>query len=233
MRIALAQIEPIKEELSFNLKTHINFTLEAKKQGADLILFPELSLTAYEPELAALYAMDIEDEFLLPFRALAVEHQITIGLGLPSPGPKGIYISLCFFRPEHETIAYHKQMLHEDELPFFMKGKQQLILEIGGYKIAPAICYEALQHKHAWNAARLGADIYLASVAKPSAGIERAYAHMPQIAKEFNMIVGMVNNIGPTDTFMAAGKTAWWDSKGQLKNALGETETGLLLMDLA
>ncbi len=50
--------------------------------------------------------------------------------------------------------------------------------------IVNAICYESLQLAHAENAFKLGADVYLASAAKPTKGVEEAYDHYPRVAKQ-------------------------------------------------
>jgi predicted amidohydrolase len=64
--------------------------------GADVILFPELSLTGYEPQLAQELAMDPTDRRLDAFQLVSDRHQVTLGLGMPVRGVKGIYISLVF-----------------------------------------------------------------------------------------------------------------------------------------
>ncbi len=45
--VALAQIEPKLGDLAFNAKLHLEQIETAQKQGADLVVFPELSLTGY------------------------------------------------------------------------------------------------------------------------------------------------------------------------------------------
>src|SRR5215208_421853 len=46
-RMALAQIAPTLGDRAKNLALHLERIREAREQGADLILFPELSLTGY------------------------------------------------------------------------------------------------------------------------------------------------------------------------------------------
>ncbi|MEZ5022087.1 MAG: hypothetical protein R2728_02275 [Chitinophagales bacterium] len=66
----------------------------------------------------------------------------------------------------------------------FVCGNHPL-LTIKNTKIAIGICYETLQREHFVNANRNGAKIYIASVAKIKAGIEKANVHFPKMAKEF------------------------------------------------
>ena len=49
-RIALAQINPHVGALQENLEKMVAFARQAEASQADLILFPELSLTGYPPE---------------------------------------------------------------------------------------------------------------------------------------------------------------------------------------
>lgn len=46
-RIAIAQIDCVLGDLKSNLEKHIHYIQQAKREGAKLILFPELSLTGY------------------------------------------------------------------------------------------------------------------------------------------------------------------------------------------
>ena len=50
MNIALAQINPIVGDLNGNARKIIDFATRAHEAGADLIVFPELSVTGYPPQ---------------------------------------------------------------------------------------------------------------------------------------------------------------------------------------
>ncbi len=49
MKIALAQINPLMGNIHYNQKKIKKYLLQAKKGGAELVVFPELALTAYSP----------------------------------------------------------------------------------------------------------------------------------------------------------------------------------------
>src|SRR5262249_22364478 len=49
MKIALAQINPTVGDIDGNLRRIRDFTARAKARGADLVVFPELSITGYPP----------------------------------------------------------------------------------------------------------------------------------------------------------------------------------------
>lgn len=104
-------------------------------------------------------------------------------------------------------------------------------MNIDNKKIAPAICYESLQPKHSENANKLGAEIYLASVAKSENGANKAMVHYPQIAKRYSMPVLMSNCIGFCDNFLGAGLSAVWTKQGQLAGQLDGRNEGLLIFD--
>ena len=81
-RAALAQIAPVLGDRERNLEMHLAQIEEARRQDADLIVFPELSLTGYflrdmVPDVAI--AADVKDahsadkhEFIAPFRQSSI-----------------------------------------------------------------------------------------------------------------------------------------------------------------
>lgn len=231
MKICLAQLKSTKGNVQKNIKNHIRLIKKAIKLNADLIVFPELSITGYEPELAKDLATSIDNELFDPFQTISDNHKITIGVGMPTPYKDGVRISLLLFQPNKNRLVYSKQILHEDELSYFTAGKNQEYITIDQTEIAFGICYESLQREHFINAHNNGADIYIASVAKPNHGIEKANSYFPSIAKEFNTPVLMVNSIGFCDNFMSTGQSAVWNKNGQLLEQLDETNEGLIVYE--
>ena len=232
MRICAAQLEPIVGDLERNVSQHMHLIDLAVSHRADLIFFPELSLTGYEPALAKDLATDTGDRRLDVFQTLTDAKNIIIGVGLPTHSAAGIRISMILFQPDKQRLTYSKQLLHADELPFFVPGQEQLMLSTHGRTLAPAICYESLQSSHAETAASAGADIYLASVAKPARNVEKAYPHYSSIAKRHSMTVLMANSVGPCDNFMSVGQSALWNSRGELVAKL-DRESGIIMIDTA
>jgi predicted amidohydrolase len=214
-----------------NLTKHLEFAKLAAAQKADLVFFPELSLTGYEPKLARSYATVIADPRLDVLQRCSDAHHITIGVGLPISIGAEVQIGMVWFAPEAPPCSYAKQQLHGDELPFFVAGNQQLVLETGAHKLAPAICYESLQPDHAAHAAALGADVYLASVAKPARGMAKAMLHYPAIAHQHNMYVVMANAVGVCDDFVSVGQSAVWSDRGELLLQMDRESEGLILLN--
>ncbi|WP_445749234.1 GNAT family N-acetyltransferase [Polaribacter sp.] len=231
MKICIAQTNSEKGNIQRNIENHLEFIERAIKLKADLILFPELSITNYEPDLAKELATEIESNIFSPFQEISNTNKITIGIGMPTKSLEGINISMLIFQPNKEKTVYSKQMLHTDELPYFVCGKNQTFLTINGVKIAIGICYETLQREHFLNAKNQGTDIYIASVAKSKGGIEKAYRHFPQIANEFNTPILMSNCVGHCNNFMSVGQSAVWNKKGELIEQLDTNNQGLLIYD--
>ena len=231
MSIALAQIKPFKGDISKNIALHQVVIASAVAQKAKAIFFPELSLTGYEPELANELKIELTDKRLLVFQELSDAKNITIGIGAPLKCEEGVQIAMLIFQPDRSVLAYAKQLLHEDELPYFVSGNQQVFIQVGDLKIAPAICYESLQKAHLDYVLTKKATVYLASVAKPQRGIEKAYPYFAKMAKEKGITILMVNSVGFCDDFESAGQSAIWNAEGKLYGQLSEKDAGILIYD--
>ena len=106
-----------------------------------------------------------------------------------------------------------------------------LDIEADGNRIAPAICYEAMQPQHGVAAVSRGASVYAASVAKTEAGMEHARAYLSAFASCHAVAVFLVNAVGPSDGCVAGGRAAAWDASGTLIGELADEE-GLLLVEV-
>ncbi len=232
MEIALAQLQPIKGDISFNTENHLSLIRRAVDEAKpDAIFFPELSLTGYEPSLAHQLRIEVEDSRLQVFQEYSDKYQLAIVVGAPTTLGADTQISSIIFQPNSERIKYAKQFLHEDEKPYFIEGEKQEIIEVQGFKIAPAICYESLQAQHLDYALQQGAEVYVASVAHQK-GVEKAYAYFSSAAKKHSITIFMVNCIGPCDSFTAAGQSAVWGKTGALQaNMMRDTE-GFLVYEM-
>ena len=231
MRICAAQIQPVAGDITANKQKHLALIELAISRDIQMICFSELSLTGYEPKLAKQLAFERDDKRLDVFQEVANSSSISIVLGLPMSANDKPNIGMSIFQPNQIQTNYAKQLLHEDELPRFANGKQQITLELENHLIAPAICYESLQNSHAKYVAELDADIYMASVAKPLRGVEKAYSHYPIIAQQYGMIVMMANCVGFCDDFTAVGQSAIWNKSGELLAKLDSENEGIVLLD--
>lgn len=231
MKIGAVQLRPVAGDVTENITKHLEFIELAAARGADLVFFPELSLTGYEPQLARSLAMDKADTRLDIFQSCSAAHNLIIGLGMPIAIASQVQIGMVWFTPHKPRRSYAKQQLHADEQQLFVAGDTQLVLEAADHRLAPAICYESLQPDHAESAAKLGANVYLASVAKSAGGIAKAMQHYPAIARKHHLSIIMANAVGPCDNFISAGQSAAWGRHGELLTQMDDESAGLLLVD--
>jgi predicted amidohydrolase len=231
MKICVAQTRPVKGEVERNIEGHKKLVELAISSGADIIIFPELSLTGYEPTLADDLATNIEDTRLNELQVISDAKEVTIGVGMPIKTEAGICIGMILFQPGVARQLYSKKYLHSDEEPFFIAGINPIACISSKRSIALAICYELLVPEHAENAARIGAQMYVASVAKTKKGVNEAARRLSHIAREYSMTVLMSNCVGLCDGDECAGMTAVWDSKGLLIAQLNETDEGFIIVD--
>lgn len=231
MKLGIAQTKPLKGDMEGNILAHLSFAAKAKEMDASLLIFPELSLTGYEPKLAKQLATSAEDSRLLAIQQYANYNNMIIGAGLPLTGKKGIHISMVVFHPNNSRQVISKQFLHADEYPYFVPGEEFGFIDTPTEKIGMAICYELSVPAHSDNAGRNGASVYLASVAKSAQGVEKACESLSRIAAQYSIFTMMSNCLGPSDNFFCTGNSAAWDKQGQLMVQLDDNTEGLLLLD--
>lgn len=231
MKICLAQTLSVKGDIQRNIAGHKKLINLAVAGGADLIVFPELSLTGYEPTLAKELAVDVDDSRLDDFQLISDANRVTIGVGIPTKNNGGASISMILFQPHQARQTYSKKHLHPDEDPFFVSGPNFTDLSVNDVPVALAICYELSVPEHPENAFKSGAKIYLTSVAKFVKGIDKALASLSDTARRYSMMVLMSNCVGEADGCACAGKTSAWNSNGSLTGQLDGTREGILIVD--
>ena len=231
MRIAIAQIESIKGNIEENLKNHLKWIKEAVQNKADMVVFPELSVTGYEPDLAESLATNQDDTRLDEIQNLSDINGITIGVGLPTKDKNDTFVSMIIFQPHKKRITYSKQYLYPPEEPIFKAGKNPLVLNFETEIVSPAICYETSNKAHCEFAKRNNATIYVASVLSSINGIDAELKKLSEIAKNNNLITFMANYVGKSGVYECAGKSSVWNEKGELIGQLGGKEEGLIIFD--
>ncbi|MFT5511962.1 MAG: putative amidohydrolase [Bacteroidia bacterium] len=230
MIIALAQTKSIKGDIEKNIKNHIRFIEKCAQFKVDLICFPELSLTGYEPQLAEQFGTNPEDSRLMVLQEKSKLYKMIIACGAPLAIEDKRYISMFIYQPNVQPIVYNKQILHEDEIPFFAEGTQQVMIKTHDLRIAPAICYESVQTSHFEHAVSIGCQVYLASAAKPQNAVSKAKGYFKNLSKGSALPVLFCNAIGACDDFISAGQSAVWYNGNQLA-VLDSTNEGLILFN--
>jgi predicted amidohydrolase len=98
MKIAAAQTRSIKGDIQANIENHKKLIDLALSNGADTIIFPELSLTGYEPTLAKELATTQDDGRLNEFQTISNTNYIIIGVGFPLKNNFCLTISMVIFQ---------------------------------------------------------------------------------------------------------------------------------------
>ncbi len=231
MRIAIAQIEAIKGNIEKNIENHAKWIKQAILNKADMVVFPELSLTGYEPDLAEDLASNQDDDRLDEMQRLSDANKISIGVGMPTSKDGNVFVSMIIFQAHQERITYSKQYLYPPEKSIFTAGKQSLLLHMDTEVISPAICYKASTEAHVEYASQNNATIYIASVLSSVNGIKDELEKLAGIAKHKNMVTFMANYVGKSGGYECAGKSSVWNEKGELLGQLDGKNEGIIIFD--
>jgi predicted amidohydrolase len=228
MILAVAQTHPTKGDILKNIEQHKKMIDIALSHKAETIIFPELSLTGYEPELAKSLALSVVDSRLDCFQDISNDRHITIGVGVPLNTEEGITISMIIFQPQKQRQVYQKTYIHSSEIPFFVGGANENTF-IGNTKMALAICYEISVPEHAESAYNSGAEYYIASMVEDY--VDKAIEKLSKTAAKYKMMVLMSNAVGQTGTYLCDGKSSIFDSNGKLLGQLDTENEGVLMVD--
>jgi len=152
MKIALIQIAKIEEQPKINLKKIIKFSKEAAKKGAEIIMFPENTLTDYVRDIDK-FAEEIPNgPACKEISKLAEELKVYISFGLIEKDGIHRYITQVFLGPNSFVYKYRKTWIypttdrikairrHRNEYDHFDTGSGPEIFDIKGLKASCMIC---------------------------------------------------------------------------------------------
>ncbi|QHF44324.1 carbon-nitrogen hydrolase family protein [Pseudomonas sp. S35] len=222
LTIAAAQSISIAGDVPANIQRHLAFMHAAVQHGVQLLVFPELSLTGYEPSLAATLAIAPDDALLAPLREMAQSLRLTAVVGAPlrlAPGA-GVVIGALVLGADGSLAVYTKQHLHDGEEAAFVAGQGGAALELEGERIALAVCADFSHASHSRAAVQAGATVYAAGVLISEGGYATDSAMLQGLAAEHGLLVLMANHGGPSGGWACAGRSAIWASDGRLLAAV-------------
>lgn len=231
MKVCLSQFLSTGD-VETNVGRHVEVIRRAASAQCRFVLFPELSLTGYEPRRARSLALTVEDPCLMPLRETSGALGVSIACGAPLLAGPGVEIGMIIFTPGQAPTTYAKQRLHEDETPFFIAGTRETQIRLAGHAIAPGICFESLDPTHLRAAAEAGATAYAASVAKPACAMAKAHQHYAAMAAQHGVPILLANAVGPNTEFVSGGRSAAWNSGGSKVTSLENDTPGELIVDL-
>ncbi|MGA2181708.1 MAG: carbon-nitrogen hydrolase family protein [Bryobacteraceae bacterium] len=227
--IAAAQSASLPGDIAANLAHHLRFAVAAADHGVRLLVFPELSLTGYEPAIARAHAVRPDDPRLDPLKRLAQNAQMTVVVGAPLLHRERLHIAALALRPDGSTLAYTKQHVHSSEEQAFVSGTGGPLISVESALVALAICADTGHPEHAASAAARGANIYAAGVLITANGYEADAALFGRYAREHRMAVLIANHSAPNGGLTPAGRSAVWSEDGGLVVASPGTEEALII----
>src|SRR2546421_7707417 len=148
MRLALAQINTVVGDLDGNGERILRRLEEAKRQQADVVLFPELAVTGYPPE-----DLLVRPSFVAAAQTKAEElaraaRGIVALIGVPW-FDRDLYNACAVCAAGEIKALYRKRFLPNygvfDEDRYFAPGGELVLLEHGGTPIGATICEDLWQ----------------------------------------------------------------------------------------
>ena len=207
IKLALAQISSRRENKKENLRKIEEFTKKAKEAAADLVIFPELSLTGYvvHDQIYEL-AETIPGPSTQRIEEIAKKTGIHIVFGMPELSKKAeatIFNTAVFVGPKGIIGKYRKMYLptHSvfEEKRYFRPGYQTAAFNTPLGNIGLCICYD-LFFPEVCRLTRLkGAELIISISASPA--IRRSYFEILTEARalENTAFLAFVNLVGVED----------------------------------
>ena len=214
---SVAQIKTVRMDYKQNIEKHMDYIKLAAQNDAKIIIFPELSITGYERELAREQCFINNDSGLACFQNASIEHDIMIVAGAPLLLENRLYISSFIFTPANHQMIYIKKYLHQgEEQYYFLSTQYDPDITLNNEQLSFAICYDIENDEHIQHVKNKKSNYYAASIFYSTNGIQEGLKHLQYIAKEYSMNVLMSNYVGACYDTEAGGCSSIWSHKGDL-----------------
>jgi NAD+ synthase (glutamine-hydrolysing) len=154
VRVQASQINPTIGDLEGNTRKVLQALERARLNRADVIVFPELTLTGYPPEDLLLEGSFIEAVEKRLWQIAPETKGLFAAIGLPRKNPRGkekpLLNSAAVFA-DGQLLGFKDKILLPtydvfDERRFFEPGTEQPVFEYLGWNIGVTICEDAWQH---------------------------------------------------------------------------------------
>jgi predicted amidohydrolase len=109
--LGAAQTIPVRGAVDENIEQHVRLVRAAADEGAELLVFPELSLTGYELDLAGDLAFSEDDPRLLPLVDSASAAFMILIVGAPVKIETELHIGAFIVLPSREIDVHTKHRL--------------------------------------------------------------------------------------------------------------------------
>ena len=120
LSVAAAQAVSVRGEVDANLVHHCQLAELAIAEAVAVVVFPELSLTGYELDLAEELAFSAQDKRLLPLVDVADASGTILIVGAPVRLSSGLHIGAFVLEPGRTPRVYAKRYLGAGEEAVFL-----------------------------------------------------------------------------------------------------------------
>lgn len=206
-QVALSQISCKVGDKKTNIKTMRTYIAQAKKQNAELIVFPELSLTGYTTrDLTYELAELIPGPSVKMLEKIAEKEEMHVVFGMLERSEKAqavIYNTAVLLGPEGYVGKYRKMYLptHSvfEEKRYFRPGYQAPVFETKIGRIGLIICYDVFFPEPSRLLRLKGTQLTVCISATP--GVRRKFFEVLTAARaiENNVFFAYVNLVGIED----------------------------------
>ncbi|MGP5212628.1 NAD+ synthase [Psychrobacter immobilis] len=234
---ALAQSHFLVGDITANAEKMRALALQAREQGADVIIFPELALLGYPPQ-DLLLRPSLSGRIKSALSTLSDIDDIVMIVGYPHVDHHGTFNSAAILHNGHQKGFYHKQILPNygvfDERRYFDKGRNQVLFDYKGITIGLLICEDLWEKGPIAELKKQGADLIISLNASPFE-IEKQDNRKTMLAKrsrENNLPIVYVNAVGGQDDLVFDGGSMAVQADGSVAHEAPRFMNQLLLATL-
>jgi len=232
--VALAQINTSVGDINSNTNKIIATIQKAKEKGAELVVFPELTITGYPPK-DLLYRNDFVDMNMQKFIEIVNSCRgISAIFGFVNKNNGVLYNSVAVVKDQKILCIQNKMHLSNYDKKYFAEGNMGDIIQLGNKRIGVVLCTKIIEeHSHIEQLVDKGVDFIMAVSASPYA------LRIPQereqagtlIAKKFGIPVLFCNSVGASDDLIFDGSSFLVDKKGLIAMRAKRFAEDILLFD--
>ncbi|MBK8537906.1 MAG: NAD+ synthase [Candidatus Competibacteraceae bacterium] len=238
LRVVMAQLDFLVGDIQGNIAKIMTAAVDARDRlRADVIVFPELTVTGYPPEDLLLRPSFIRQVEPAMQRLRMEIEGITAVVGYPAATSEGLRNSAAVIRDGAIQAVYHKQLLPNygvfDEKRYFVAGAEPTVVVINNVRVGITICEDVWQLDPVQKAVAAGAQLLLNLNASPfhtGKGQLRLDILRQRVAENGIPIV-YVNLVGGQDELVFDGHSQVVNSKGELTHRAPFCAEGLYPVD--
>ncbi|QVQ51788.1 carbon-nitrogen hydrolase family protein [Spiractinospora alimapuensis] len=209
LTLAVAQPACVPHDVATNAAAH---AVAIRSANARVVVFPELSLTGYALDAAALAA---DDERLAVIVHACADTDAIAFAGAPVRSEDGEHIAILRFDAVGVSVAYRKMHPDAEESQRFLPGAAPVVLTVGGWRLGLAVCRDAMNPTHSVETGQLGMDVYVAGLLTRPERLPVQDRRMAEIARTQGVWVAAASYAGPTAPYpRTAGGSGVWSPDG-------------------